>query len=100
MSPPVQQRKFSAGGVELTTGQIADAREWAKAQRTFTTGGLACELEGNGVPRQIEIRCGFEQVSLPIASHMIAHWISLGLVKTAGGSRNARAYRWLHAGAE
>jgi len=98
--PPVQHRRFSAGGVELSAAQYHDACEWAKAQRTFTVGGLACEIEENGIPRQIELRCGSEQVSLPIAQRLIAFWVDSGMAKTAGGSRNSRAYGWLHANAE
>jgi hypothetical protein len=66
--------------------QIDDAREWAKAQRTFTVGGLAKELEENGV-----------EESAHWAGRLIAKWCALGYAKTAGGSRCSRSYHWRHA---
>jgi len=73
-----------------TRAQIADAREWAKTRRTFTAGGLARDLAENGV----------ESGASNFAGMLIAAWISAGKVKTAGGSRNSREYRWLHATSE
>lgn len=66
--------------------QIDDAREWAKAQRTFDVGGLAKELEENGV-----------EDAGNWAGRLIAKWHALGYVKTAGGSRASRRYHWRHA---
>jgi hypothetical protein len=66
--------------------QIDDAREWAKAQRTFDHGGLAKELEENGVEDAGHWAC-----------RLIAKWCALSYVKTAGGSPASRRYHWLHA---
>ncbi len=74
----------------LSPGQIADAREWAKTRRTFDTDGLARELAENGVDSGVH----------NLAGQLIARWVAAGEVKTAGGSRQSRAYRWLHAVAE
>ena len=70
--------------------QIADAREWAKTRRTFTADGLARELAENGVEEDAHNQAGA----------LIARWIAAGEVKTAGGSRQSREYRWLHATSE
>lgn len=76
--------------MSLSPAQIEDAREWAKTRRTFDTDGLARELAENGVDAGVHNAAG----------KLIASWIAAGEVKTAGGSRQSRAYRWLHANAE
>jgi hypothetical protein len=86
---------FEAGGYTLSDAQEADAIEWAKAQRSFTVGGLAADLEANGVPRELPLSCGTECVALRIANRMVARWCSQHLVHTAGGSRKSQAYRWI-----
>jgi hypothetical protein len=74
----------------ISRDQIADAREWAKTRRTFDVDGLARELAENGVDVGAHNEAG----------KLIARWVAAGEVKTAGGSRQSRAYRWLHAVAE
>jgi hypothetical protein len=74
----------------LSPAQIADARDWAKTRRAFDTDGLARELAENGVDVGAHNEAG----------KLIARWVAAGEVKTAGGSRQSRAYRWLHASAE
>ena len=72
--------------MSLSPAQIEDAREWAKAQRTFGHGGLAKELEENGVEDAGHWAC-----------RLIAKWCAMHYIKTAGGSPASRRYQWLHA---
>jgi hypothetical protein len=76
--------------MNLSPAQIEDAREWARTRRTFDTDGLARELSENGV----------DSGAHNLAGHLIARWVAAGEVKTAGGSRQSRAYRWLHANSD
>lgn len=74
----------------LSLAQIEDAREWARTRRTLDVFGLARELAENGV----------EDDLYNIAGTLIARWVAAGEVKTAGGSRNSRIYRWIHANSD
>jgi hypothetical protein len=74
----------------LSPAQIEDAREWARTRRTFDTDGLARELIENGV----------DSGAHNMAGQLIARWVAAREVKTAGGSRQSRAYRWLHANSD
>lgn len=81
---------FERHGFRLSDDQYADLAEWARGCRTFSVGGLAQQIEAQGIPRQIDLRHGPALIALPMAQHMVGFWARTGCIRLAG----TRLYRW------